>query len=104
MNYTGHENHSISLPDAAAMTQRFRNANPPGTIISEYFGADAINSILSQPGCVGIRLYYAMDDNSVQHHVISGVDANGDDLFNGVLADNGQTCPPNCATVNPLNS
>ena len=105
MNYTGHEDHSISLLDAAVMTKRFRDSQAgTGFIIAEYFGRDAISSILSQVDCVGIRLYYALDSENVPNLVITGVNKNGDDLCNGVLAENGLGCPTSCSVANPLNS
>lgn len=104
MTYTGNEDHSISLPDASTMTQRFRNTITPGATIAEYFGADAINNILAQTDCVGIRVYYGLDSANVPNLVILGVDTNGDDLYFGLLAENGKKCPPSCATGNLLNS
>ena len=105
MTYTGHENHSITLSDAAAMTKNFRSSlSDPSSIIAEYFGGDAIRSILAQTGCVGIRIYYALDATNVSHLVISGVDINGNDLCNGVLAEKGLGCPAYCSANNPLNS
>lgn len=105
MNYTGNENHSIGLDDAAAMTERYRdNRSTDQTIIAEYFGKDAITEIFAQQDCVGMRIYYALDEQMIQKLVIVGVDGNGDDLYNGKLAEFGLTCPANCAASNPLNS
>lgn len=108
MTYTGHENHSITLSNASALTKNFRDSlSDPSAIIGEYFGGDAIRSILNQTGCVGIRIYYGLDSSNVPSLVISGVDANGNDILtpgNVMLADTGRRCPPNCSTSNPLNS
>jgi hypothetical protein len=104
MSFNGGEDHSISLTDAAALTANYRNSQSTGAILGEYFGKDAINSILSQTGCVGIRIYYGQDTTGVKKLVITGVDSNGDDLYNGTLAERGFPCPPTCSTSNPLNS
>ena len=32
-----------------------------------------------------------------------GVDANGDDLYNGLILDHSVPCPPMCGKPNPLN-
>jgi hypothetical protein len=94
----------INLTDAATMTARFRAGNPLGTIVSHMFSRDIIDEILAQPGCEGIRIYNAIDDSNVATLVAVGVDANQNDLFNGVLAEHTQKCPTICAMANPLNS
>ncbi len=105
MNYTGNENHEISLNEAAELTQRFRDRLPViDNTIGEYFGRTAMEDLLSQQGCVGIRIYYGIDANDIKKLVIVGVDNNGNDLYDGELMEAGTTCPPLCSTSNPLNS
>jgi len=104
MPFTGSEDHSISLPAAAELTANFRNANPPGSTIAHFFGADAINAILAQPGCVGIRIYYGQDAAGEQKLVLVGADAAENDLYTGQLAQHGRRCPPICSATNPLNT
>lgn len=103
MTFTGDENHDIPLQEASQWTANYRNANP-GQILGHYFGSSAITSILAQAGCVGIRMYYAITDQGVKQLVLVGVDANGNDLYNGLLADRSYNCPPVCGVSNPLNS
>ncbi|MFA6261228.1 MAG: hypothetical protein WC760_07170 [Bacteroidia bacterium] len=106
MSFTGNENHSISLEDAAALTKNYRDANI-NPIIGEYFGQTAIEEILAQTGCVGIRAYFAIcDPTSLEPKlrlVICGVDSSENDILN-IIAENGSLCPPNCSTANALNS
>ncbi len=104
MPFTGSENHDITLAEAAALTLNYRNANPPGTTIAHFFGMDAINSILAQPGCVGIRIYYGQELNGEKKIVLCGVDAAENDMYNGDLAQHALTCPAICGIANPLNS
>ncbi len=104
MPFTGTEDHSITLAEAAALTANFRNANPPGTIIGHFFGADAINAILAQPGCVGIRIYNGQDAAGVKKLVLVGADAAENDMFTGELAQHSRPCPSICSLPNPLNS
>lgn len=104
MTYTGNEPHSISLSDAAAMTKAFRDSISSGQIIAHYFGKSAIAAILNQTNCVGIRIYYALSTTAVKQLVVTGVDANGNDLYNGLLAERSLTCPIDCSTANPLNT
>jgi hypothetical protein len=101
--FTGHEDHDFPLDTAAAWTKFYREANP-GATKGHYFGKDAINSILEQASCVGIRIYYALDDTEKKHLIVVGVQANGNDLVNGLLAERSIDCPPTCGIDNPLNS
>lgn len=103
MSFTGSENHHITLPEAAEMTANFRN-NHPGETLGYFFGRDAIQAILAQPGCVGIRIYNGQDANGDRNLVITGVDASENDIYTGELAEYGQKCPVRCSTPNPLNS
>jgi hypothetical protein len=104
MPFTGNENHQISLHDAAELTANFRNSHPIGTTIGLFYGKASIQSILNQPNCVGIRIYYAQEQNSESTLVIVGTDANGDDIENGILAEYGIKCPNICSKPNLLNS
>lgn len=104
MSFTGNENHNISLIEASELTANFRNGKPVGTIIGQFFGKTAIQNILDQQDCVGIRIYYAQDDNNIPKLVLVGVKANQDDIHNGLIAEFGKPCPQMCGTTNPLNS
>ncbi len=102
MSFTGREDHSISLATAAAWTLKYRTANP-GAVLAAFYGKDAIQAILNQANCVGIRIYYALDDNGAKQLIIVGVKADENDLYNGLLAERGIICPPFCGGGNPLN-
>jgi hypothetical protein len=100
---TGFENHSISLDDAARLTKNFRESVPTGSVLGEYFGGNAIQEVLKQDGCIGIRIYYAKKDDGNPTLVIVGVDKSGNDMFNNLIIDHGFPCPPICNSTNPLN-
>ena len=105
MNFTGNENHEISLNEAAELTQRFRDNLPViDNTIAEYFGKSALEDLLSQQDCIGIRVYYGIDSDMKKHLVIVGVNEEGNDLYNGALMELGKPCPPICPDSNPLNS
>ena len=97
--------HSISLADAAALTANFRNANPhnPALVLGGNFSRAIIDQILAQNGCQGIRYYYGQDSSNVPHVVLVGTDANGNDLYNGTLAEKARLSPPSWPQANPLN-
>lgn len=101
--FTGNENHDISLNEAAHMTANYRNANP-GQTKGHYFGGTAIQNVLSQMGSVGIRIYYALKDDGTKQLVIVGVDADANDLTDGLILDLSVPCPATCGNANSLNS
>lgn len=100
--FTGNENHDIPLSEAAHMTANYRNANP-GQTKGHYFGGTAIQSVLSQAGSVGVRIYYALKDDGTKQLVVVGVNADGNDLTDGIILDFSVACPPICGSVNALN-
>ena len=103
MIFTGNENHGIQLEEAAALTRHYRDAE-----LNEsnggYFGRVAIESILRQDGCVGIRYYFAIGDGDVLKVVLVGVNGDGNDLVDGQLAEFSTACPEICGDANKLNS
>ncbi len=105
MRFTGKENHEITLEEAARLTANYRETlNSPTEAIAEYFGMEALNAMLSQDGCVGIRIYYGLDSTGEKKLVLVGVNAEGNDLYEGQLMERGETCPSCCSEANPLNS
>jgi hypothetical protein len=104
MAFTGREEHSISLEDAARLTKRYRDSAPAEAIKGGFFGKEAFLEILDQEDCVGIRYYYGLDANNTKVLVLVGVKENEDDIDNGILKEAAQLCPPRCSKINPLNS
>lgn len=96
MSFTGHEDHNFPLEEAARWTAKYRRENP-GAITAHFFGKDAIQEILNQDTCVGIRIYYALDDQGQKQLIIVGTDANENDLYNGIIAERSFPCPPYCS-------
>ncbi len=91
--YTGDEDHSISLEEAAKMTSRYRAQNPEGPY-AWYFGAKAIEKILAQEGIVGIRIYGGINTTGQVSPVVVGILPSGADLEKGEIAERGPPCPP----------
>jgi hypothetical protein len=107
MAFTGNEDHQIDLTDASRYTENFRDTidpSDPDQTIGEYFSKAYLLQLLGQANCVGVRVYYGLNDDGKRALVISGVKANQDDLYNGTLAEHGLTVPPWSGTANPLNS
>lgn len=106
MAFTGNEDHSFPLETAVEWTANYRAANPGSstnpTTLAHYFGKAAISEIFGQTGCVGFRAYYALNDTGEKQLIITGVDADGNDLYEGLLAERSVVCPPNCGAYSPL--
>ena len=77
---------------------------------SETFNADDVKLMLSQPGCVGFRVRYGMDEKLWIHAILVGVDASGNDIVihnpgfglkddGGYVVENSFRCPPDCPTA-----
>ncbi len=71
-------------------------------IRSHYFGRNVIDKILSQTGCTGIRIFYALNDAGQKELIIAGVDNTGAGMLpnasggGNTLADFSFPCPPIC--------
>ena len=103
MAFDGKEGGEIELETAAVWTKNYRNENP-GDTKGHFFGKDILNDILNQSGCMGIRMYYALDDDEKKELILVGAVGNEDDMHTGVLADFASPCPPYCGRRNQLNS
>jgi hypothetical protein len=88
---------------AGELTKNYRDANP-GSIIGGYFSRDCFEAILAQPGCAGIRYYFGIKVNGEPCIVLTGVDANNNDQYLGVVIEMSLPCPNMCSTPNCLNS
>lgn len=102
MSFNGSEGGTIALSTASTWTENYRNANPRKTK-AHFFGKDIINQILAQQGCMGIRIYYGIDENSNPQLVLVGADSNENDILDMVV-DLSKPCPAHCGQSNDLNS
>ena len=95
--------HDIGLTEAREKIGRWKRANPgqPSAVAITKVGLDRV---LQQPGCVGARAYYAMNDDMTVTLVFVGVDEFGNDMDEGELADKLYPCPPFCAIDSALDS
>ncbi|MCA8829113.1 hypothetical protein [Hymenobacter pini] len=111
------------LQQASDWTRNYRNQNPGG-VKGHCISAAILNDLLSQPGCVGVRAYYGLDDNGAPKLILVGYDSNDNDILSstataarGVMDEESSSltsssqiatalppCPPCCSIDNPLNS
>ncbi|MFL5740988.1 MAG: hypothetical protein ACJ75B_12270 [Flavisolibacter sp.] len=127
--------HHIPLADAKKMIRNFKDKKEQilaapykkaGSLpISETFDRSAFDQVLAKPGCVGLRVYFAMDDNMQIRVVIVGVNENNEDMItntqaksasastlaasdtttdptNGDIIEQGTRCPDVCPPDSPL--
>jgi hypothetical protein len=107
VHFDGTEGDALDLTTAKRWAANFRGtAKNPDEILSHYFGHEIIQQILGKSGCVGMRIYYALDDNGEKKLLLVGVDANGKDLLpnpnaksaedDGTVGDYSWPCPDYC--------
>jgi hypothetical protein len=120
--------HAIPLDEAAAMTKRYRDhrnsmlkpefENRDILAICETFNKAPVQALIADPVCVGLRIYYGMDENLLCHAILVGVNDKGEDILpsadsasvsssgtddgEGLLEDSIR-CPTVCPPDSPLN-
>jgi hypothetical protein len=106
MAFTGHEEQQITFEEGGEMTANYRETISGEGTIAQYFSKDSINALLSQTGCVGIRVYYGISKDGQSQLILVGVDTNEDDIIGNdkVCIDRGIKDPPNSSAPNILNS
>lgn len=102
MAFNGTEGEMITLEEAASMTGNYQYQNP-GDIKASFYGKEQILALLNQTGAMGIRVYYGLDKDDVKQLVLVAADSNENDIL-GLTLERGKPCPPNCSSVNSLNS
>ena len=105
MAYNGSEGHMVDLRLAARWTKRYREENP-GETKAQFFGCDILNQLLNEPGCMGIRVYYGIDDDGKKQLILVGANAEQNNLLptdqgsdGSAVANGGQSCPTSCPQI-----
>jgi hypothetical protein len=105
--FDGTEGDPLDLTTAKRWTSNYRAINSTG-VQAHYFGNEIIHQLLEAPGCVGIRMYYAIDDKGERKLLLVGVDAKGENLMpspsssgrttddNPPIVDFSFPCPSTC--------
>lgn len=102
MAFNGSEGGEITLSQGAELTGKYRDYNP-GQVKGHFFGKDILLQILSQEGCMGIRMYYGLTEDGDKELVLVGADASENDMTE-LVADLSLPCPGVCGAANSLNS
>lgn len=102
--FTGEEQHVITLEEGIELTRNYRKSAGKEAMFGTYFGREIFEKILDQKTCVGIRIYYAKQAVGNSTLILTGVQTNGDDLYQGILGQEARLsfdCNP---SLNQLNS
>lgn len=118
---------NITLAEAVEMTSRYRAQRESILIpvmqgrgilpVCETIDRAQVDSLLAQPGCTKIRIYYGMYADQTVHAVLVGVDATDADILpptslsatntdpvDGDIINQGYRCPPICPPESELNT
>ena len=107
--FNGSEGGPISLETAKKWTANYRATIKPGETEAHYFGGGIIRRLLDENRSVGIRAYYAIDDNGKKQLLLVGVDEDGNNLLpeegsakavegDPIIVDYSYPCPPYCSS------
>ena len=101
MAFDGTEGGPIDLKQAAAWTAKYRNTGE-NKIYGHFFGREHLLRLLEQDGCMGIRMYHALDDQGVHQLVLVGATQDERDQTEGLILDRSRLCPPDCGLNSEL--
>lgn len=96
--------HRIGRAEAAAMTRRFRDAAGPKAQRGGMFPREAVQQLLDQEGCAGLRYYFGRAEDGGSAIILVAVDAEGNDSTEGTILEWSYPCPPYCGDPDDLNS
>jgi len=100
--FKGNEGEKITIEEAVKFTENYRKSEKAEAVKAEFIGKDLVEEILSQEKCVGLRLYFGKNEKGDLNIVDVGADEDGNDLYQGVIAEKLPPCPPYCGTSSPL--
>ena len=103
MAFNGKEGNPITLRTAKQWTKHYRKKNP-GAVKAHFYGCEQLQKLLDEPGCMGIRIYYAIDDDGNKKLVLVGAKSDENNILptdegkdgGGMLLDDSRDCPPFC--------
>ena len=104
MAFNGKEGDMISRTEARELLDNYQNspAYPANNHVEGIlFGKDHVDDLLSQQGCVGIRIYYGKTGTlsaDASQLIIVGTDVDGNDMTDKIL-DAGTPCPDFCSSL-----
>ena len=97
--FKGNEPHEVSAEQGKGYIRAWRGQNQAARVRAHFFGRDVLVKMLAEPNVVGLRFHHARGAKGDETLVITGVDADGDDLWQGTIAQQAMPCPPYCPKV-----
>ena len=85
--------HKVTIGEAREFVERRRRAFEQ---TGGAFKKSALERLLNQTGCVGMRIYYGMHPDGQPAIVLVGVDQYGEEMMDGELLEDSFPCPPFC--------
>jgi hypothetical protein len=111
--FSAKQSGALSTDVARQWVSNYVNQNPFGTR-AHFFGHEIINQILAEKNCVGIRIYYALNDAGVPQLLLVGATGTGENILPeqglnakvaddptapATVADMSFPCPTYCSTL-----
>lgn len=100
--FKGNEGEKITLQEAEKFTKNYRISEKIEAVKAEFIGKELVNEILNQDKCVGLRLYFGKNEKGDLNIIVVGADKDGNDLYQGIIAEKLPPCPPFCPDSSPL--
>ena len=112
MNFKGNESGPVSRKTAKEWINNYyesESAKETGkTVIkAHFFGKEKIQKLLDEKDCVGIRIYYGLDDKGDQILLLVGANGEMEDILPAdmtseaedgpMILDDSFPCPPYCS-------
>lgn len=94
--------HRITLARAVADTKRHRGGGAHRAGDSGAFNSKALQELLAQPGCAGMRFYMGRNERGDRSVILVGVDETGNNMSSGLVLDSHFPCPPYCPDEDEL--
>ena len=115
--YSAQVGENIGYEKGAKLVKNYYDQNQDD-VLAHFIGREIIEGILAQPGVIGIRMFYGINELGLKQPVFVGVDRNGNNVLNiSTVGDNGQverskgivaggvrSCPPYCGDKPPVNT
>ena len=91
-----HTGEFINLSEAKTLAHDFQN-DFPSSHKCYYVGVEKLQELMAQEGCMGIRIYRALDKTRGEETlVVVGVNEQCKDMTDGKILDKMRPCPNDC--------
>ncbi len=106
-SYTTKVGKDIGYESGAKMVKRHFDQHPDEATAA-FMGREIIEGILSQPGCIGLRVFNGVDELGIRKPIFVGADKNGNNILHldttrkAIVAGGAKICPPYCGVNEDL--